>query len=57
MFFADSALFRLYGLQGTKAVKILERALGKISAYIVTVVLTELGIFLLYKGVFSFLIL
>lgn len=44
-------------LQGTKAVKMLERVLGKISAYIVPVVLTGLGVFLLYKGVSSFLIL
>lgn len=44
-------------LQGTKAVKMLERMFGKISAYIVPVVLTGLGVFLLYKGVSSFLIL
>ena len=42
-------------LQGTKAIKKLERILGKVSSYIVPVVIALAGILLAYYGAFSLL--
>ncbi len=40
-------------LQGTKVIKTLEKVLGRISSYVVPVVLTAAGVFLLCKGISS----
>lgn len=38
-------------LQGTSVIKKIESILGKVAAYVVPVVVTLLGIFLLYYGI------
>lgn len=40
-------------LQGTSAIEKIERVLSKVAAYVVPVVVTLLGVFLLYYGIYS----